>query len=88
MVAMRTYHELPEALEAVNLWTLMVSDQTEINTDQEAHERAAGLMRETLADLVLRQDTRVPEKLQKVEEQDALRTWFEREMGKRRHEKE
>jgi hypothetical protein len=81
MVAMRTYHELSDALEAVNLWTLMLSDQTEINTDHEAHRRRADLMRETLARLVLGQETKLPEKLQKVVEQDELRTWFEREMG-------
>jgi len=81
MLAMRTYHELPDALEAVNLWALMLRDETGINADHEAHERAADLMRETLANLVLRQEIKLPEKLWKVNERDELQTWVEQEMG-------
>jgi hypothetical protein len=44
-VVMKTYHDLPDALEAVHDWMLMLSDETEINIDADAHRRVAGLKR-------------------------------------------
>jgi hypothetical protein len=45
-VMMRTYHDLPDAVEAAHVWLLMLSDATEIRIDVEAHKRVARLMQE------------------------------------------
>ena len=80
-VMMRTYHDLPDALEAAHEWLLMLSDETEIRVDVEAHKRVARLMQEALARHALGEEMVPPTKLDEVMERDTLRSWFEREIG-------
>jgi hypothetical protein len=80
-VMMRTYRELLDALEAAHEWLLMLSDETEIRIDGEAHKRIARLIREALARHALGEDMAQPTTLEAVMERDTVRSWFEREMG-------
>jgi hypothetical protein len=78
---MRMYHNLPDAVEAAHEWLLMLSDETEIRIDVEAHKRVARLMQEALARHALGEEIVQPKMLEEVVERDTLRSWFEREMG-------
>lgn len=80
MVTMQTYQELPDAFEAILEWALMLSDETEINSDAAA---TRDLILETLARLELGETVRPPESIDEVVQRDELRTWFEREMEDR-----
>jgi hypothetical protein len=75
---MRTYHELPEAVEAAHEWLLMLSDETEIVPDAFG---AVQILMETLARNALGEELSLPVKVDEVVERDELRAWFEREMG-------
>jgi hypothetical protein len=77
-VSMRTYHELPEAIEAVHEWTLMLSDETEIVPDSVLANAA---LQEALARTALGEEAALPVTIDEVMERDELRAWFEREMG-------
>ena len=77
-VAMRTYHELPDAIEAVHEWTLMLSDETEITPDPFG---AVQMLMEALARNAIGEEMALPASLDEVMARDELRTWFEREMG-------
>lgn len=83
-VTMRTYHELPEAVDAAYEWT-MLSDETEITPDAFG---AVPILMETLAHNALREEMAVPANIDEVMERAKLRTWFEREMRKSRQEVE
>jgi hypothetical protein len=75
---MRTYHELPEAVEAAHEWLPMLSDETEIVPDAFG---AVQILMETLARNALGEELSLPVKVDEVVERDELRAWFEREMG-------
>jgi hypothetical protein len=77
-VSMRTYHELPDAIEAVHEWTLMLSDETEIVPDAFG---AVQILKETLARNALGEELAQPATVAEVMERDELRAWFERAMG-------
>jgi hypothetical protein len=77
-VAMQTYQELPDALEAVHEWLLMLSDETEVSP---APEVAVGLLREAMARLAIGADVRIPREVDEFVVRDELRAWFEGEMG-------
>ncbi len=77
LVVMKTYGEVPNALEAVQEWMFMLSDETEITADR---------IRETLARLALGETVDLPKALGEIVEHDEFRTWFDREMEKSRHE--
>ena len=78
-VSMQTYHELPDAIEAVHEWTLMLSDETEVMPDAFG---AIQILMETLPRNALNEETALPGTIDQVMERDELRAWFEREMGK------
>jgi hypothetical protein len=80
-VSMKTYGELPDAMEAVHEWMLMLSDETEIRVNEDAVKEAAELVREALARMALGEEVEMPKELDEVVLRDELRTWFEREMG-------
>jgi hypothetical protein len=77
-VVLNTYLELPDALESVYEWTLMLADETQITPDPAL---ANSLLRESLARLSLREEVRPPKTVHETRLRDELRTWFEREMG-------
>jgi hypothetical protein len=77
-VVLNTYLELPDALESVHEWMLMLTDYTEITLDPEL---ANSMLRESLARLSLREEVRLPKTVDETRLRDKLRTWFEREMG-------
>jgi hypothetical protein len=62
---------------------LMLSDETEV-AEEDATTAALYLLRETIARLALGEKARLPEQVK----EDEMRTWFQREMGKSRHEGE
>jgi hypothetical protein len=74
-VTMQTHHELPDAIEAVHEWPLMLSDETEIREYPRATTR---LLRETLARMALGEEVRLPKTVDEVVMRDQLRAWFER----------
>jgi hypothetical protein len=76
-VVMNTYLELPDALESVHEWMLMLTDETEITPDPAL---ADSLLRESLARRSLREEVRLPKTVAETRLRDELRTWFEREM--------
>lgn len=76
-VTMRTYQDLPDALDAVQEWALMLTDETEIEPDAGA---AQSIIRETLARLALGEAMNLPASIRETVQRDELRTWFEREM--------
>jgi hypothetical protein len=77
-VSMKTYHELPEAVDAAHEWLLMLSDETEIVPDACG---AVRILMEALARNALGEETALPVKVDEVMERVELRAWFEREMG-------
>jgi hypothetical protein len=79
LVTMRSFHELHLALEAVHVWTLMISDESQITPDAVG---AMNLVMVTLARVVLGVELVLPANPDEVMERDELRMWFEREMGK------
>jgi hypothetical protein len=82
-VVMNTYQELPDALESVHVRMLMLADETEITPDPEL---ANAVLREALARNGLGEEMGLPANIDEVMERDALRTWFEQEMGKTQNE--
>ncbi len=68
---------LPDALEAVHEWMLMLSDETEIHPSIEA---AVNRMRETLARHALDEAEILPTTKEELRARDELKSWFEREM--------
>jgi hypothetical protein len=76
-VSMQTYLELPEAVEAVYEWLLMLSDETEIVPDACG---AAQILMEALARNALGEEMALPANIDEVVVRDELRAWFEREM--------
>jgi hypothetical protein len=80
-VSMKTYGELPDAMEAVHEWMLMLSDEMEVRVDDNAVKEAADLVRESLARMALGEEIKMPKELDEVILRDELRTWFERAMG-------
>jgi hypothetical protein len=81
-VCMRTDRELPDALDLVHEWTLLLTDETDVRVDQDARREAEALLRETVARLAIGADIHPPMKqLDRLIERDKLRRWFEREMG-------
>ncbi len=79
LFAMRSYHEVADALETLHEWMLLFSDETEVTP---ADEGAATLLRETLARLAVGEETHLPDTIDELQKRDDLRTWFEREMRK------
>jgi hypothetical protein len=77
-VAMQTYHDLPEAIEAVHEWSLMLSDEEEIGLHA-AH--AINVLRAAMARVALGEETHLPKSIEDAGERDEQREWFEREMG-------
>jgi hypothetical protein len=77
-VSMQTYQELPDALEAVHEWMLMLSDETEVSP---APEVAVDLLREAMARLAIGEDVRMPREVDEFVVRDELRAWFQRETG-------
>jgi hypothetical protein len=77
-VVMNTYQELPEALESVHEWMLMLTDETEITPNPALANSA---LRETLARLAVWEEVRLPKTVDETRLRDEMRTWFEREMG-------
>jgi hypothetical protein len=77
-VVLNTYLELPDALESVHEWMLMLTDETQITPDTAL---ANSMLRETLARLSLREEVRPPKTVGETRLRDRMRTWFEREMG-------
>jgi hypothetical protein len=84
-VSMHTYHELPDAIEAVHEWTLMLSDETEITPDPVLANAA---LQEALARAALGEEASLPVTIDEAHMHDELRAWFEREMRTSRHEEE
>jgi hypothetical protein len=84
-VSMRTYHELPDAIEAVHEWMLMLTDETEITPDPAL---ATAVLREALARLAVGEEVQLPETIDETRPRAEMRTWFEREMGKSRNEED
>ncbi|HEX6509671.1 MAG TPA: hypothetical protein VF221_18735 [Chloroflexota bacterium] len=80
-VTMKAYDELPDALDAVHEWALMLSDETEISPDAEA---AGDTFRVILAWMAIGEEAHLPETVEEVRQRDELQTWFEREMGNSR----
>jgi hypothetical protein len=74
-VSMRTYRELPDALEAVHEWMLMLADETEITPDP-VLENAA--LQEALARAALGEEASSPMTADEVHMHDELRAWFGR----------
>jgi hypothetical protein len=79
-VTMRTYHELPGALDAAHEWMLMLADETEIAPDAVG---AVHLLMETLARHAVDEGATLPATMEDLEARGTLRTWFEREMENR-----
>src|SRR5665811_699651 len=77
-VVVNSYLKLPDALESVHEWMLMLTDETEITPDPAL---ANSLLRESLARLSLREEVRPPKTVAETRSRDEMRTWFEREMG-------
>jgi hypothetical protein len=83
-IVMRSYGELPDALEAVHEWMLMLGDDTQIRVGEDATMEATELMRDTLARLAIGEEAKMPDQPDEAVLQDELRTWFEREMKRSR----
>jgi hypothetical protein len=77
-VSMRTYQELPEAIEAVHEWMLMLTDEKEITPDPAL---AMTTLMEALARDAAGEPMSLPENIDETRMRDEMRTWFEREMG-------
>ncbi len=69
---------MPEAIDAVREWALLLTDETEISSDPAA---LRVLMRQSLARYALDEDAVLPASMGDLKARDRLRTWFEREMG-------
>jgi hypothetical protein len=76
-LALQAYEDLPDALDAVHEWALMLSDETELSPGMEA---ASGLIREVLAQAAVEEMTRLPDTLLDLMKADRLRAWYERQM--------
>jgi hypothetical protein len=72
---MRTFHELPDAIEAVHEWTLMLSDETEIVPDTFG---VLPMLMEMLARNALGEPMSQSVKVDEAMERDELRAWFGR----------
>ncbi len=83
MVVMRSYMDLPAALEVVHQWMQLLEDETEV-AGEDVTSGTLDNLRETLARHAAGEDVRPPEQVN----EDEMLTWFEREMGKSRSDGE
>jgi hypothetical protein len=77
-ITMKTYRELPDALEAVHEWMLMLADETAIHL---SIVTVVERMRENVARRGIGEDAALPSGPDEIMRCDELRRWFEREMG-------
>jgi hypothetical protein len=77
-VVMNTYLGLPDALESVHEWMLMLTDETEVTPDPAL---ANSVLRESLTRLSVGEEVRPPTTVGETRVRDEMRAWFERETG-------
>lgn len=77
-ITMKTYRELPDALEAVHEWMLMLADETAIHP---SIVTVVERMRKNVARRGIGEDAVLPSGPDEIMQCDELRRWFEREMG-------